>query len=146
MVYRTNTRQVDSRCPYLLSVFVLHAGSMQMAPGARSGQFTHRGFTLSPTWTRAFPRCTRNGSRSFVDLVCPRCGKLHGVYGGLWGGLLILNGPDHAGTIAELYEGQELPGVLVRLMNDTPWCDQVEEYVPRDDPARAHLTPKNAGI
>ena len=24
-----------------------------------------------------------------VDLDCPRCGKLHGVYGGLWGGLVI---------------------------------------------------------
>ena len=80
-----------------------------------------------------------------VDLDCPRCGKRHGVYGGLVGGLVIENGPDHAGTIAELYEGQELPGVLVRLMTDAPWCDQVEAYVPMDDPARVYLTPK-AGI
>jgi len=56
--------------------------------------------------------------------------------------LLIPNGPDRAGTIAELYEGQELPGVLVRLMTDTPWCDQVQEYFPMTDPARVHLTPK----
>ena len=35
-----------------------------------------------------------------------------------------------------------LPGVLVRLMTDTPWCDQVQEYVPMDDPAGVHLTPK----
>ena len=49
-----------------------------------------------------------------VDLDCPRCGKRHEVYGGLWGGLVIENGPDRAGTIAELHEGRELPGVLVR--------------------------------
>ena len=29
-----------------------------------------------------------------VDLDCPRCDKLHGVYGGLWGGVVIENGPD----------------------------------------------------
>ena len=50
--------------------------------------------------------------------------------------------PDRPGTIAELYEGQELPGMLVWLMTDTPWCDEVQEYVPMDDPARIHLTPK----
>ena len=77
-----------------------------------------------------------------VDLDCPRRGKRHEVYGWPAGGLLIPNGPDRAGTIAELYEGQELPSVLVRLMNDTPWCDEVGEYVPMDDPARVILTPK----
>ena len=50
--------------------------------------------------------------------------------------MVIPNGPDHAGTIAELHEGQELPGVLVPLMTDTPWCDEVGEYVPMEDPAR----------
>jgi hypothetical protein len=29
------------------------------------------------------------------------------------------------GTIAELYADRELPGVLVELMTDTPWCDEV---------------------
>ena len=58
------------------------------------------------------------------------------------GCLVIENGPDRPGTIAELYEGQELPGVLVRLMTDTPWCDQVGEYVPMDDPARVVLRPR----
>lgn len=43
---------------------------------------------------------------------------------------------------AELYEERDLPGVLVELMNDTPWCDEVGEYVPMDDPARVHLTPE----
>ena len=51
-------------------------------------------------------------------------------------------GPDRAGPIAELYKGRELPDVLVRLMTDTPWCDEVGQYVPMDDPARVHLTPK----
>ena len=50
--------------------------------------------------------------------------------------------PDCAGTTAELYEGQELPEVLVDLMTDTPWCDEVQEYVPMDDPARVHLVPE----
>ena len=77
-----------------------------------------------------------------VDLDCPRCGKRHGVYGGLHGGLLIPNGLDRAGTITELYEGQELPDVLVSLMTETPWCDEVQEHVPMDDPARVHLMSK----
>jgi hypothetical protein len=32
------------------------------------------------------------------------------------------NGPEQAGTIAEPCEGQELPVVLLRLMNDAPCC------------------------
>lgn len=39
-------------------------------------------------------------------------------------------------------DGRELPGVPVDLMTDTPWCDEVQEYVPMDDPARIHLTPE----
>lgn len=31
---------------------------------------------------------------------------------------------DRTGTIAELYEGQELPAVLVELLNDNVWCEQ----------------------
>ena len=42
----------------------------------------------------------------------------------------------------ERYEGRELPGVLVRLMTDTPWCDGAGECVPMDDPGRVYLTPK----
>ena len=66
------------------------------------------------------------------------------MYCGLGCGLLMENGPDRPRTIAELYAGRELPGVLVDLMTDTPWCDQVQEYVPMDDPARIHLRPKAA--
>ena len=58
------------------------------------------------------------------------------------GGLLVESGPDHAGTVAELYEGRGLPGVLVRLMTDTPWCDEVQAYVPMDDLARVVLKPR----
>ena len=75
-----------------------------------------------------------------VDLDCPRCGKLHWIYGGPGCGPLIPNDLDRAGTIAELYEGQDLPGALLRLMTDLPWCDQVQEYVPMDDPARVSVT------
>ena len=55
-----------------------------------------------------------------VDPDCPRCGKHHGVHGWPGGGLLIPNGPDRPGTIADLYEGQELPGVPVQLRTDMP--------------------------
>ena len=47
-----------------------------------------------------------------------------------------------AGTIAELYEGQELPGVLVELLNDKVQCETLGDYVLMDDPARVYLTPK----
>ena len=55
---------------------------------------------------------------------------------------MIPNGPDRPGTLAELYEGRELPGVPVRLLADAPWCDQVQKYVPMDELARVHLIPK----
>ena len=61
-----------------------------------------------------------------VDLDCPRCGRRHEVYGGPGLGLIIPNGPDRTGTTAELYAGQGLPAVLVTLITDTPWCDEVE--------------------
>ncbi len=77
-----------------------------------------------------------------VDLDCPRCGTAHRVIGGLVGSLMIENGPDRPGTIAELYEGRELPAVLVRLLNDKVWCETLGEYGLMDDPARVHLTPK----
>ena len=32
--------------------------------------------------------------------------------------------------------------MLVGLMTDMPWCDDVREYVPMHAPARVHLTPK----
>ena len=52
------------------------------------------------------------------------------------------NIPDRHATIAEMYDNRELPGVPVRLMTGTPWCDEVSECVPVGDPARGHLTPK----
>ena len=73
-----------------------------------------------------------------VELSCPRCGKVHPV----WSEFQIPDGPTEAGTVAELYVGQELPEMLVRLMNDKPWCEEVQEYVPMDDPARVHLRAK----
>ena len=58
------------------------------------------------------------------------------------GSLRIENGPDRLGTVAELYEGRDLPAVLVRRLNDKVWCEQAGEYVLMDDPARVHLTQK----
>ena len=58
------------------------------------------------------------------------------------GNPVVESGPDRAGTVAELYECPELRGVLVGLMTDTPWRDEVGEYAPIDEPARVHLTPK----
>jgi hypothetical protein len=75
-----------------------------------------------------------------VDFDCPRCGKIHGVWGG--SGVRIENGPDRAGTIAELYKGRELPHVPVRLMNDKPECETLGGYLLMDDPARVIITPK----
>lgn len=79
-----------------------------------------------------------------VDLGCPRCGKNHGVIGGIAGGLVIDNGADRPGTIAERYEGQELPRVLVELLNDNVWCDQVGDYTPPGNPLRVTLTPQSS--
>jgi hypothetical protein len=79
-----------------------------------------------------------------VTLNCPRCGGEHLVVGGLVGALLIEDGPDREGTIAELYAGRELPAVLTRLLNDKVWCDHAGEYVLIGDPARVVLTPKGA--
>ncbi len=47
---------------------------------------------------------------------------------------------EQAERYHELYEGRELPGVLVRLVTDTPWCDRVQESFPTDDPARVSVT------
>ena len=77
-----------------------------------------------------------------VDFHCPRCGQVHGVIGGLWGGLQIEHGPDREGTIAELYAGWPLPDVLVQLLNDAVWCDGVEDHVIMADPARVVLRPR----
>jgi hypothetical protein len=77
-----------------------------------------------------------------VTLNCSRCGTEHIVVGGLVGALLIEDGPDRAGTIAELYAGRELPAVLVSLLNDKVWCDDAGEYILIADPARVFLTPR----
>ena len=78
-----------------------------------------------------------------VTLNCPRCGSEHLVVGGLAGALLVEDGPDREGTIAELYAGRELPAVLVRLLNDKVWCEDAGEYVLIADPARVILTPRS---
>jgi hypothetical protein len=77
-----------------------------------------------------------------MEFDCPRCGKIHGVWGGPGCGLQIANDPDRAGTIAELYEGRELPDVLKSLMNDVVECETLGGYLLMNDPARIHLSPK----
>jgi hypothetical protein len=80
-----------------------------------------------------------------VDFDCPRCGKIHGVLGWPGGGLRIENGPERAGTVAELYADRELATVLVGKLNDKVWCGQAGDYILMDDPARLILTRKKAG-
>lgn len=64
--------------------------------------------------------------RSYVvDLRC-ECGAVHRVSNDL----RLQNGPDHAGTVAELYRTGELPPELARLLGDLVWCDQAGEPEP----------------
>jgi hypothetical protein len=43
--------------------------------------------------------------------------------------ILIDNGPDHAGTVAELWPNGELPQVVASKPNDAVWCETLGEYM-----------------
>lgn len=62
--------------------------------------------------------------------------------GGAGFGLRIENGPDRAGTIAELYEGWRIPDRLTELLHDKVWCEDTQDAVIMADPARVSLRPK----
>jgi hypothetical protein len=101
------------------------------------------GARSSVQWRGQEPGVTDAAVTSYtVTLSCRRCGGEHLVVGGIVGALLIEDGPNREGTIAELYAGRELPAVLVSLLNDKVWCDDAGEYVLIADPARVFLTPR----
>jgi hypothetical protein len=58
-----------------------------------------------------------------VDILCPECGKIHPVSGDF----RLVDGPTDAGSLAELYDGRELPARLVSLLNDLVWCEVIQQ-------------------
>ena len=76
-------------------------------------------------------------TRYRVDYNCHVCGQIHWVIHEL----LVPGGPVQAGSLDELYPAGELPAVVVRLLGDLVWCDEVADYVELEDPARVYLTP-----
>jgi hypothetical protein len=59
-----------------------------------------------------------------VDVAC-KCGRTHLITGALQ----IPNGPNHAGTLAELYPRHKLPKPLAEMLNDLVWCGETGGYV-----------------
>jgi hypothetical protein len=88
-------------------------------------------------WGSGLPGAWGEAVSSYVvDLRC-ECGKVHRVSNDF----RLQNGPNHAGTVAELYRTDELPPSLARLLRDLVWCDQAGEYIEMGDPARVILSP-----
>lgn len=77
-----------------------------------------------------------------VEVACPKCGRNHRMIRNLQ----LRLSPASAGSVAELYAGEELPSVLVVLLGDKVWCDKVGHYVQQPDPARMFLTPQQGEI
>jgi hypothetical protein len=46
-----------------------------------------------------------------------------------------------AGSLAELYDGRELPARLVGLLRHRVWCDEAGEWVEQQDPRRVFVRP-----
>ena len=77
-----------------------------------------------------------------VTFHCPHCARMHGVLGGGPGlGLHIPQGPDHAGTVAQLWPKGNYPPSVTSLLRDAVWCDTLAAYIDLADPARLVLTP-----
>jgi hypothetical protein len=52
-------------------------------------------------------------------------------------------GPTEPCTLAEHYPDGNMPPRIVRFLTDSLlWCDQANDYIERNDPARFHLTPR----
>lgn len=54
--------------------------------------------------------------------------------------LVLDPSPDHAGTVAQLWPGGDLPPTVAALLGDLVWCDGQAEYVSMADPERVNLT------
>ncbi len=77
-----------------------------------------------------------------VTFDCPHCGKVHDVIGGGPGlGLVIDHGPDHAGTVAELWPRGNYPPAVAQVLRDFVYCDALGGYVPMGEPRQQLLTP-----
>ena len=58
--------------------------------------------------------------------ACPHCGQPHLVAGGGPGlGLVIEHGPDHAGTAADLWPGDDYPPAVAETLKAIIWCPEV---------------------
>lgn len=77
-----------------------------------------------------------------VTYRCPICGKEHDVSQQR----RIDDGPDQAGTVADLYPTGELPWSLADLMRDSVVCETTDDLVKLNDPARLHIEPWPARI
>ena len=78
-----------------------------------------------------------------VTRDCPRCGKVHQVIGGSVGlGLQIDHGPDHAGTVADLWPRGNYPPAVAQVLRDLVYCDGLGDYVPMGEPGRLVVTPR----
>lgn len=73
-----------------------------------------------------------------VDVVCPECGGSHSLIRNLQ----LRPGPDKAGSVADLYAGEELPAALVVLLAEKVWCDEVGHWVQQPDPTQMFLAPR----
>jgi hypothetical protein len=77
-----------------------------------------------------------------VTFHCPHCGQVQDVLGGGPGlGLAIPQGPDRAGTVAQLWPRGNYPPSVASLLQDKVWCDALPEYVDLAHPARLVVTP-----
>lgn len=72
-----------------------------------------------------------------VTFDSPHCGKAHRVTAGL----VLDPAPDHAGTVAQLWLGGDLPPAVAALVGDLVWCDGQAECVSMRDPERVTVTP-----
>ena len=78
-----------------------------------------------------------------VHYHCHVCGRMHLVSSAF----PLPGGPTEPCTLADLYPAGNFPPRVVRfLTNYLLWCDQANDYIERDDPARLHLTPRPGAL
>jgi hypothetical protein len=79
--------------------------------------------------------------RSYIVRVwCPRCGRVHR----LSTDFRLNGGPGRAGSVAELYDGRDLPPKLRRLFDKKVLCTYSNEWVSVEDRNRVFLLPRPA--
>jgi hypothetical protein len=79
--------------------------------------------------------------RSYIVRVwCPHCGRVHR----LSADFRLNDGPGRAGSVAELYDGRELPPKLQHLFDKKMRCTYSDEWVSLADRDRVFLLPRPA--